>query len=60
MVKNLPANAGATGGAGSIPGLGKEVMVTSSVVLPGEIPWTEDPCRLQSLGSKKSRTELSN
>ena len=53
MVKNLPANAGATGGAGSIPGLGKEVMVTSSVVLPGGNPMDRGPLRATIIGVKK-------
>ena len=30
------------------------------VFLPGKIPWTEDPGRLQSMGSQKSRTRLSD
>ena len=28
-------------------------MATHSVVLPGKIPWTEDPEGLQSIGSQK-------
>ena len=54
MVKNSPANAGDTRDTGLIPGLGRS---------PGEgncnplqysswkIPWTEEPGRLQSMGS---------
>ena len=34
-------------------------MATHSSTLPGEIPWTEDPCGLQSLGSQ-SWTRLSD
>ena len=30
------------------------------VVLPGESPWTEGPGRLQSMGSKRIWTKLSN
>ena len=30
------------------------------VFLPGGISWTEEPGRLQSMGSQKSRTELSH
>ena len=63
VVKNLPANAGATGDVGSIPGLG---------ISPGEgngnplhysclgNTRTEEPGGLQSMGSQKSRTQLSN
>ena len=46
VVKNLPANAGDTG---LIPG-----------ILAWEIPWTEQPGGLQSMGSKKGRTQLSD
>ena len=31
-------------------------MATQSRILAWEIPWTEEPGRLQSMGSKKSRT----
>ena len=55
MVKNLPAN---DGGAGSIPGcedsLEKGVAPHSSV-LAWRIPWTEEPGRLQSMGSQRVR-----
>ena len=60
VVKNLPANAG---NASSIPGsedpLEKE-MATHSSVLAWEIPWTEEPGRLQPMGFQKSWTQLSN
>ena len=52
MVKNLPANAGDVSGIDLIPGLGrslKEGMATHSSILPWEIPWTEEPGRLQSI-----------
>ena len=49
--------------AGSILGsedpLEKE-MATHSIILGWEIPWTEKPARLQSMGSLKSWTGLSN
>ena len=35
-------------------------MATHSSVLAWEIPWTEEPGRLQSTGSQKSRTRLSD
>ena len=53
MVKNLPANAGDTG---SIPGREdplKKEMATHSSILAWEIPWTEEPGGLQSMGSQK-------
>ena len=34
-------------------------MATYSSILAWEIPWTEEPGGLQSLGSKKSQTQLS-
>ena len=50
VVKNPPANAG---DAGSIPGLGRSLekeMATQSSLLATEIPWTEEPGGLQSMG----------
>ena len=35
-------------------------MATHSSILAWEIPWTEDPDGLQSLGSQKSWTRLSD
>ena len=35
-------------------------MATHSSILAGEIPWTEEPGGLQSMGSQKSQTQLSN
>ena len=61
MVKNPPANAG---DVGSIPGLGRlpleREMATHSSILAWEIPWTEDPGRLQCMGLQKSHTRLSS
>ena len=54
MVKNLPANAGDIGlipGRGRSPGEGK---ATHSSILAWEIPWTEEPGRLQSMGSQRA------
>ena len=34
-------------------------MATHSCILAWEIPWTEEPGRLQSMGSQKSQTRLS-
>ena len=35
-------------------------MVTHSRILAWEIPWTEDPGRLQSMGLQKNWTQLSD
>ena len=62
MVKNPPANAGGAGrvvlSLGGKDPLEKE-MATRSSVLGWEIPWTEEPGGLQSLGSQ-SQTQLSD
>ena len=55
MVKNLPA----TRDLSSILGWGRTLekeMVTCSSILAGEIPWTEKPSGLQSMGLQKSET----
>ena len=47
----------------SIPGLGRSSgeMATPSSILAWEIPWTEEPGRLQSMGSQRVRhKQLSN
>ena len=44
------------GDLGFIPGSGRspgEVMVTHSSILTWRIPWTEEPGRLQSMGSQR-------
>ena len=57
MVKTLPANAGNTG---SIPRLGtlEKEMATQSSILAWKVPWTEEPGRLQSMGSQRVRLDL--
>ena len=53
VIKNPPANAG---GMGLTPGLGRPLeteMATHSSILAWEIPWTEEPSGLQSLGSQE-------
>ena len=56
VVKNPAAN---TGDMGSIPGqedpLEKEIPTHSSI-LAWEIPWTEEPGRLQSMGLQRNWT----
>ena len=61
MLKNFPAHAGHTGDPGSIPWSGRSpglVLATHSSILACKIPWTEEPGRLQSMGSQ-SWTRLS-
>ena len=62
VVKNLPANAGDIRDMGSSRGLGRSPQGGYGNPLPGiawEIPWTERPGGLQSMGSQKSgRTEM--
>ena len=56
MVKNLPANGGEKG---SIPWLGRstgEGMATHSSISAWNIPWTEEPGGLQSMGSQRVET----
>ena len=60
MVKNLPANAGDKGWT-RVQSLGwqdplEKEMSTLSSILAWEIPWTEEPGRIQSTGSQKSQT----
>ena len=70
MVKwqSPPASAGDTGDDGTqemtVQSLGQEdpleeEMTTHSSILAWEVPWTEEPGRLQSMRSP-SRTQLSN
>ena len=60
VIKNLPANAGATKDAGLILGSGRspeKEIATHSSILAWKIPQTEKPGRLQSMhGIAKSRT----
>ena len=52
VVKNLPPEAG---GADLFPGSGRsleEEMATHSSIPAWKIPWTEEPGRLQSMGSQ--------
>ena len=56
VVKNLPANAGASGDLSSVPGsessLEEEIAAHSSI-LAWKIPWTEEPGGLQLMGSPR-------
>ena len=56
MVKNLPASAGDVRDASLIPALGRFPGVGNSNPLQyscWKIPWTEEPGRLQSIGSQR-------
>jgi len=58
VVKNLLANAETTGDGGLILGLGRstggENWQATPGFLPGESPWTEESCGLQSMGSQRA------
>ena len=58
VVKNLPANVGDIRDTGSIPGPGRSPTGGNgnhSSILAWRIPWTEEPGRLQSIGSQTVR-----
>ena len=58
VVKNPPANAGDSRDAGSNPGSGRSPGGKNSNTLQYsclKIPWTDEPGRLQSMGSKRVR-----
>ena len=57
VVKNLPANGGDTRDVQSLDGEDplEEGMAIHSGILAWRIPWTEEPVRLQSIGSHKVR-----
>ena len=58
MLKNPPASAGDTS---SVPGLEiplEEEMATHSSILAWEIPWTEAPGGVQSMGLQRVRHHL--
>ena len=63
VVENPPASAGDI--RTWVPSLGQkdpleEEMTTPCSMLAWRIPWTEEPGGLQSMGSQKSQTRLSN
>ena len=52
----VKASACNTGNLGSIPGLGRSLekeTATHSSTHAWKISWTEEPCRLQSMGSQR-------
>ena len=58
VVKNPPANVGEIRDSGFNPWVGKipwrRAWQPTSVFLPGESPWTEEPGSLQSMGSEST------
>ena len=60
MVKNLSARQEVWVLSLGWEGPLEEEVVTHSSFLAWEIPWTEDPGLLQSMGSQKSQTQLSD
>ena len=60
VVKNLPANAGDVSSISGWEDSLEKKMATHSSILAWEISWTKEPGRLQSLGSQKSQTRLSD
>ena len=57
MVKNPPANAGDTGSSPGREDPLEEEMATHSSSLAWEIPWTEEPGRLQPIGLQRVRPD---
>ena len=56
VLNNLPASAKYARDKGSIPGLKdplEEEIATHSSIIAWIIPWTEEPGRLQSMGSQR-------
>ena len=63
VVKNKPANVRDIRDVSSFPGSGRSPekgMATQSSILARRTPWTEEPGGVQSMGSQKSRTQLSD
>ena len=61
LVRNLPTNAGDIKDTGSIPRLGRSPGGgdgNSSSILAWEIPWTEEPGGLQSMGLQRVGYDL--
>ena len=54
MIKNPPANTGALGREDPL----KKGMATHSSILAWEIPWTEEPGGLQSMGLQRVGHDL--
>ena len=57
VVNNLPANAGDAGLIPELEDLMEQEMATHSSILAWKIPQTEEPGRLQSMGSQGDTTK---
>ena len=57
VVKNLPANAADEGSVLGQEDPLEEEIATHSSILAEKIPWTEEPGRLQSMGSHRVRRD---
>ena len=55
MIKNLPTSARATGQSLGQEDLLEKEVATHSSILAWRIPWTQEPVRLQSMGSRRVR-----
>ena len=53
VVKNPPVNAGDTGLISRLEDPLEKEMATHSSIFVWEIPWTEEPGKLQSMGSQR-------
>ena len=60
MVKNLPAMQETQVQSLDWEDLLEKEMATHSSILACKIPWTEDPGGLQSMGSQRVKTQLSD
>ena len=60
LVKNLPAMQETRVRSLGWEDILEKEMATHSSILARRIPWTEEPGRLQSMGSQKSWTRLSD
>ena len=58
--KNLPANGDTVRPLGQEDSPLEKEIATHCSILAWEIPWTEELGGLQSMGSQKSQTQLSN
>jgi len=57
VVKNLPVKPETLAGSLGWENPLEKVMAAHSPILAWEIPWTEEPGKLQSMGSQKSLTQ---
>ena len=58
VLKNLPANAGDLGFSPGLKDPLEKEMETHSSILAWDIPWTEEPGELQSMGSQRVGHDL--